>query len=239
MVQRIPIGLQSGTWPKIKQAICHYYSTVTTEKPSVTLQEYFSNHVILMSTRKRRSHNLIKNTKEKEQLLSVTRSVFSTIQNILVKKNTSEAFTILNFSSGQEVSKAPPYPNIWPCYPMSLQGIEEGKHLQFIQVHTVKHILFNKEPNISEKVSLGSTPSAQRLASTVFRRELNLTALVSHTHLAVIRKPQRELCNIITPLLNGFCKQNSDWRHHNAKAHHISVLVHTRFNHSHYLASWG
>lgn len=187
-----------------------------------------------MCTSKRRPHNLIKNTIKNSYCQL---PVFSTIQNILIK-NTSQVFTILHLSSAQEVIKAPLYPNIWPWNPMSLQGIEEGKHQQFIQVHTVKHILFNKEPNIPEKVSLGSTPSAQRLAWTVFRKELNLTALVSHTHLSVIQKLQRELCNIITPLLNGFCKQNLDWRHRNAKAHHISVLVYTRFNHSHYLTSW-
>lgn len=40
--------LQFGMWPKIKQVLCHDYSTVTTEKPSVILQEYFSCHVTLM-----------------------------------------------------------------------------------------------------------------------------------------------------------------------------------------------
>lgn len=61
--EKRPIGLQFGTCPKIKQVICHYYSTVTTGKPSVILQEFFSNHAILMCTSKRKSHNLIKNTK--------------------------------------------------------------------------------------------------------------------------------------------------------------------------------
>lgn len=56
--------LQFGMWPKIKQVLCHDYSTVTTEKPSVTLQEYFSYHVTLMCGGKRTSHNLIKNTKK-------------------------------------------------------------------------------------------------------------------------------------------------------------------------------
>lgn len=62
--EKRPMGLQFGTWPKIKQVICHYYSIVTTGKPSVTLQEYFSYHVILMCASKRTSRNLIKNTKK-------------------------------------------------------------------------------------------------------------------------------------------------------------------------------
>lgn len=54
----------------------------------------------------------------------------------------------------------------------------------------------------------------------------------------MVQKLQRELCNIITPLLNGFCIQSSDWGYTKATALHISVLAYIRFNRSHHLVSW-
>lgn len=72
--EKRPIGLQFGMWPKTEQVTCHYCSTGTTGKPSVTLQEFFRNHAILMCTNKRRSHHLIKNTK---RTVTVSYQLFS------------------------------------------------------------------------------------------------------------------------------------------------------------------
>lgn len=75
----------------------------------------------------------IQKKNQKEQLQSVTSSVFSTIQNILVNQNVSQPFATLNLSTAQKVNKAPQLlptqSSIWACYPVSLQGTEEeGKH---------------------------------------------------------------------------------------------------------------
>jgi len=79
---RRAIVLLFGRRPKIKQVICHYYSTVATGKPSVTLKE--SLEIVINTYRQKQIRILLKIQKEHAHCQL---PVLFSAQNILVNQN--------------------------------------------------------------------------------------------------------------------------------------------------------